>query len=65
MDLKIVLKSFPGRSFNNTWYSGDFRPSLLQTLCTALMTSETAKKVFGPEEHPKSAMARLVGKVVQ
>ena len=56
-----VLKSFVGRSFRNTMNSGAGSDVSLQVLMIASMMLPTMDSVFGPEEHPRSAMARVFG----
>lgn len=63
-DLKTGLKSLPGRSFKNTWHSGECRPFFRQLLWMVVIISETAMEVFGPDEQPSSAILTHSGKRV-
>ncbi|RXH88328.1 hypothetical protein DVH24_042399 [Malus domestica] len=63
-DLNTVLKSFPGRSFKKAWSEGDGRFSFWKVAWMLCMISDTAKRVLGPEEHPKSAIFKQSEKSV-
>ena len=61
MVLKIVLESFPGRSFKKTWISGMEHPRS----CTASRIKATAERALSPEEQPRSATFNLTGLVLE
>lgn len=63
-DLKMELRSFLGRSFKNTCKIGGFRFNLRHVSSMASMTSHIGRKVFGPEEHPMSAIVMHSGKLL-
>lgn len=63
-DLKMELRSFLGRSFKNTCKIGGFRFNLRHVSSMASMTSHIGRKVFGPEEHPMSAIVKHSGKLL-
>jgi len=46
-------------------YSGDEWFNCWQSFSTTMIMSDTTNKVFGPEEQPKSAIARLLKSVLE
>jgi len=60
----MELKSFLGRSFKNTCKIGGFRFNLRHVSSMASMISHIGRKVFGPEEHPMSAIVMHSGKLL-
>lgn len=59
--MKIELKSLVGRSFKNTWNSGVGLEIIPHLSSMTSMIFRITDNVLGPEEQPRSAMAKHCG----